>query len=340
MVETFQGTPQQWDTFVRAQPGWTHFHLWGWKAVIERVFGHECIYLAHKDETGRLTGVLPLVRVRGLFGHFLVSMPFLNYGGPLGSDAAVIRLVEHASELARRKRVKLLELRSRSPLPIEMPVSHRKLTVLLDLQAGNPEATWKQFEPKIRTQVRRSMKDGATMRFGNQELDPFFSVFSTHMRELGTPTQSRRFFETILEVFPEDTWFGSVYLNDVVVASGCGFKWGTEFEMTWSSALPAYKQLRPNMLLFWSFMERAAKEGCNLFNFGRSTPGSGTHEFKLKWDGARDEPLWWYGLSRQPGESATPSPKDERYAWGPRLWKKLPDKVATAIGPKIVQYIP
>ena len=89
-VTSFTGADATWDAFVRAAPGWTHFHLIGWKNVIERVFGHECIYLAASDDSGRLAGVLPLVRVKSMvFGHFLVSMPFLNYGGPLGGDAAV-----------------------------------------------------------------------------------------------------------------------------------------------------------------------------------------------------------------------------------------------------------
>ena len=36
----------------------------------------------------------------------------------------------------------------------------------------------------------------------------------------------------------------------------------------------------------------------------------------------------------------TPSPDDAAYAWGPRLWKRLPLPVATALGPRIVKYIP
>ena len=84
-VAPFDGAPAAWDAFVRAAPGWSHFHLWGWKTVVERTHGHECIYLAARAGDGRLEGVLPLVRVRSrLFGHYLVSMPFVNYGGPLG----------------------------------------------------------------------------------------------------------------------------------------------------------------------------------------------------------------------------------------------------------------
>src|SRR6266700_966821 len=81
-VEVFAGPGAEWDACVQTASGWTHFHRWGWKAVIERVFGHECLYLAARDAGGHVAAVLPLVQVRSfLFGDYLVSMPFVNYEG-------------------------------------------------------------------------------------------------------------------------------------------------------------------------------------------------------------------------------------------------------------------
>lgn len=334
----YTGTAGEWDDFVRRQLGWTHFHLYGWRTIYEEVAGHECRYLAVRDAAGALAGVLPLVRVRSvLFGHYLVSQPFVNYGGPLGSDAAIRALAAAAVERARADGVKLLELRSRGPLPIDLPVSHRKITVVLDLPAGNPDALLKQFESKLRSQIRRPQKEGVTVRFGADQVGAFFKVFAAHMRDLGTPTQPRRLFETIAEVFP-DAWFGCAYFGDQPVACGAGFRWGNEFEMTWASSLYAYNKLSPNMLLYWSFMERAIAEGATLFNFGRCSPGVGTHRFKRQW-GSRDEQLHWYQYPTG-GAAATPSPDEGAYSWGPKLWRKLPLPVATALGPWIVRSIP
>jgi len=53
-----------------------------------------------------------------------------------------------------------------------------------------------------------------------------------------------------------------------------------------------------------------------------------------------DEPLWWYQHVPGGGEAATPSPDDSAYSWGPRIWKKLPLPLATALGPRIVRGIP
>ena len=338
-IERFEGAAKDWDRFVKRQPGHTHFHLIGWKSVVEQVFGHECIYLSARDLSGSLCGILPMVRVRSrMFGHYVVSMPFVNYGGPLGTSEAVSALAEDAARLAREDDVKLLELRSRVELPVSLRASHRKVTTVLDIPEGGSKALWDSLNTKLRTKVRRPKKAGVEVQFGLDQVEPFFAVYSEHMRDLGTPTQSLQLFKALAEQFPEDCWCACARLKGRVVAGGLGFRWADEFEVTWASALPEFNRLRPNTLLFWSFMERAADEGCTLFNFGRSTPGAGTHAFKQQW-GSRDEQLWWYGLSADE-EVTTPSPDSGPYSWGPRIWKKLPASVATAIGPRISRYLP
>jgi serine/alanine adding enzyme len=328
----------EWDDFASRQRGYTHFHRLGWRTVIQRVFGHECIYMMARGAQGELVGILPLVRVRSrLFGHYLVSMPFLNYGGPLGTDAGVQALVSEAEALAREGHVTLLELRSRVPLNIPLQASHRKVTVVLNLPAQTG-SLFKQFDSKLRSQIRRAQKEGVRVEFGLEQLKPFFAVFARHMRDLGTPTQSLGLFREIADQFPEDCWFACAYLNGKPIAGGCGFRFGDEFEMSWASSLRVYNRQAPNMLLYWACMERAIECGVKRFNFGRCTPGGGTHRFKMQW-GGQEEPLWWYGRGATP-QATTPSPQDARFRFGPWVWRRLPTSIATAAGPAIVRYIP
>jgi serine/alanine adding enzyme len=337
-VERYSAGAAEWDAFAESQRGFTHFHRYGWRRVMERVFRHECLYLATRDERDALTGVLPLVRVRSIvFGHYLVSMPFLNYGGPLGDDDSIRTLAAEAIRIADRTGAKLLEFRSRVPLDIGLPVSHRKVTVVRQLPA-TPGELFAQFDAKLRSQIRRPQKAGVTVSFGAGEVDSFFAVFSHHMRDLGTPTQPRALFREIAAVFPNDAWFACAYLDGRPVAAGSGFRFGDEFEMTWASSLRANNRESPNMLLYHACMERAIGDGVKRFNFGRCTPGQGTHRFKLQWGGA-DEPLWWYGHAAS-ASVTTPSPASAAYRWGPRIWSRLPHRVATSIGPSIVRYLP
>jgi FemAB-related protein (PEP-CTERM system-associated) len=336
-VRPFDGSARQWDDFGQAHRGWTAFHRLAWRDVIGQALGHRTEYCA-AWRGDRLEAILPLVRVESaLFGRYLVSVPFVNYGGPLGTEEGVEALARHASELARAQRAKLLELRSRVELPIDLPVSHRKVTVVLDL-ATSPELLMKAFPAKLRSQVRRPFKEGLTVRHGADQLDGFYQVFSRHMRDLGTPVMPRRFFEAIRDHLGADAWFACAYLADRPVAGGVALRWGQELEITWASALVEFNRISANMGLYWSLMERAIEQGITLFNFGRCTPGSGTHRYKLQW-GGRDETLWWYQTSRS-GATGTPSPDAGAYSWGPRLWKRLPLPVANWIGPKIVRSIP
>lgn len=338
-VGPFEGPAAEWDDFARGQGGATHCHRHAWRDVIGETFGHQCLWLAARDPAGRLAGVLPLVRVRSiLFGHYLVSLPFLNYGGPIGAPEAVRALADRAAALARGAGAKLLELRNRSEQPLSLPASHRKVTVVVDLP-DTAEDLLRVFPSKLRSQVRRPFKENLEVTFGPDQVGPFHQVFARHMRDLGTPALPRRFFETVARVFGTDAWFGTAWLGGRPVAAGAGLVFDGEFEMTWAAALSEWNRISANMGLYWRFMERAVEQGLRRFNFGRCTPGGSTHRFKRQW-GGRDEQLWWYQWAPGGGPAATPSPDAGAWSWGPRLWKRLPLPVATWLGPRIVRSIP
>src|SRR5689334_20445932 len=72
----------EWDAFVSRHPDASAYHYAGWARLIARACALDARLLAVR--TGeRVTGVLPLVRMRTLVGRFVVSLPFLNAGGVL-----------------------------------------------------------------------------------------------------------------------------------------------------------------------------------------------------------------------------------------------------------------
>ncbi len=335
---------QEWDAFVEAAPHGSFCHLSGWHDVMADVMGRRPHFLAARDTEGALAGVLPLVEVKSLlFGHYLVSMPYLNYGGPLGETGARQVLGRAAVETARERGVDLLELRSRSLAGDDAPaegltLNRRKVTVVLALPSES-ETLWEDgLRSKVRSQVRRPMKAGLEVRFGPGEVDAFYRVFECHMRDLGTPVLPRRLFQVLPDVFGDRVRFAVVYRDGAPVAGGCGFRFGGEFEMTWASSLREHSRVAPNMLLYWGMMERAIEEGAEAFNFGRCTPGEGTHRFKLQW-GGEDEPLDWTVWSPG-GALATPNPDQARYGLAVRLWQRIPVPAARVLGPPLARRIP
>lgn len=324
----------EWDHFVRAADGGTFAHLAGWESVFGSVMCHPTTYLTVRGPDGRLAGILPLVEFRSrIFGSRIISVPYLNDGGALGEPGAIRSLISYARELAERRSA-ALELRCR-----ENPVPHdgepRKVTVLLDLP-GDPEVLWKRLPSKLRSQVRRPQKAGMTTRFGPAELPAFYDVWSRNMRDLGTPVLPRRFFDAAAAAFPDELIVGCVYRGDVPVAAGAGFLFQGEFEITWASSLREHNRDAPNMLLYWSFMETVIERGATVFNFGRCTPGEGTHRFKLQW-GGESVPLQWIN---EPEEDSSDGGPGRIARLGSSAWQRLPVSVANMIGPTVARQLP
>lgn len=329
----------RWDAFVGAQAGSTFCHQAGWRDVMSRALRHDTRLFVATDEHGEWGGVLPLVQVNTVLGRYSISMPFMNDGGPLGDSDAVAALVEHAVVDARQSGVKLLELRSRFPLPGRVIAADRKIGVHLRLPA-TVEDLWKTtFKAKLRSQVRRPTKEGMTARSGADQIDAFYAVFARNMRDLGTPVLPRLFFETLLDVFGSSVSFTGVYTaQGIPAAAACCLSWRNEVEVTWASSLRELNHLSPNMLLYAQLMEAAIGQGARVFNFGRCTPGSATHKFKLQW-GGEDVPLPWPSWSPN-GDGAAPSPDKPLFRVATGVWRRLPMAVANRVGPLLSRHLP
>ena len=338
VVEAFTGTDEEWDTFLATQPGATFCHLSAWRTIMRDVFGHQPVYLAARDAAGALCGVLPLVQVRSrLFGSYLISMPFLNDGGPLGDAAACQALLAAAEDEATRRGVDLLEIRTRHALPSALAVSARKITSLLELPS-TPDALWNRFPSKLRSQIRRPQKEGMTVRFGDGERSAFYDVFARKMRELGTPVLPEKFFAECARRLAGSIEFAVVYWHDVPVAAGCGFAYNGEFEITWAGALREFNAQSPNMLLYWSLMARMIDRGMRVFNFGRCTPNGPTHRFKRQWNPVEITLPWLQSSSR--GVAAPPSPDRPLFRAATAAWRRLPLPITNTLGPFIARSLP
>jgi len=190
----------------------------------------------------------------------------------------------------------------------------------------------------LRSQIRRPQKDGCVARVGGrEELDAFYRVFAENMRDLGTPVYGKRFFRRILERLP-DVLIGVVHHGATPIAAGLLLRVHDRVHIQWASSLKRYNRMSPNMLLYWTLLEQACQQGCEEFDFGRSSPDSGTFRFKEQW-GAAPAPLSWdYWL--RPGASVPElDATNPRYAFAVRVWQHLPLVVANSCGPWIRKYV-
>ncbi len=334
----------EWNAYVHTHPHATAAHLFEWKKVIENTYGHETAYLMAVQ--GRVRGLVPLVHLKHfLFGNELVSMPFLDTGGILGNDPATEQaLWAEASRFAQSKGAKALELRSPAPLHLEVfpeedapAVRTDKARMLLPLPPSSEELS-ASFKSKLRSQIRKPVKQGIQALVGGKELlHEFYRVFSVNMRELGSPVHAKALFSNILDAFPEKARL--VLVRDprgTPLAGGLILGFKKTLLNPWASSLRQYSSLSPNMLLYWQMLAHACEQSYDTFDFGRSSRSDGTYRFKAQW-GAKDLPLYWYRLSLQ-GNSRDPG-QSRLFQKASQCWKRLPVPVANFLGPSIRKHI-
>jgi FemAB-related protein (PEP-CTERM system-associated) len=312
-----------------------------WLRVLEQGLGH-VPYCLEVTEDGKTRGLLPLAYVRSLlFGRFLVSLPYLNYGGVLADDDQTAGLLlDEAVKLAERLSVRYLELRH------EQLVEHPALTERLSSKVhmrlalpATPGQLWDHIPGKARNQVRKGQKSGLTVAWGGEELLPeFYDVFSRNMRDLGTPVYGRGLFAATLRTFPGRAELCVVRAEGVPAAAALLLHgWGVT-EVPSASALRRFNPSCANMLMYWHLLERTVQRGQQVFDFGRSTRESNTYRFKTQW-GAEPAPAeWQYCLRR--GAVGDMRPESPRYRRFVRIWQRLPVALTRLLGPWIVRGIP
>jgi hypothetical protein len=106
-----------------------------------------------------------------------------------------------------------------------------------------------------------------------------------------------------------------------------------------ASSLRDYNRFSPNMMLYWELLKLAIEKGYSCFDFGRSTPGEGTHKFKQQW-GARQHQLYWYYWLREGHSLPELSPDNPMYKLAISLWQKLPVWFTQIISPSIIRNLP
>jgi FemAB-related protein (PEP-CTERM system-associated) len=199
---------------------------------------------------------------------------------------------------------------------------------------------WKSLDRKVRNQVRKAQKEGLVTESGGAGLvKDFYRVFARNMRDLGTPVYSTRLFFETLRAFPDAARVHVVRHQGVPIAGAVSVHFRDTILVPWASALREYRHLCPNMLLYWHMLEGAIEAGARTFDFGRSSVGGGTHQFKQQW-GARESILHWeYALLRN-GEIPDHGPQSRKFGAAVETWKRLPLWLANRVGPAIVRHIP
>ncbi|RMH08936.1 MAG: FemAB family PEP-CTERM system-associated protein [Nitrospirae bacterium] len=330
-----------WDHFVSSHPQASVYHLSVWRHIVARACGKPW-YVVGVIEDGRVRGGIPFVHMKSaLFGNFLVSMPYVNYGGLLVEHESLVQpILDESVRLAQRVAARHIELRHLQDYCPTWPSRTEKVSMWLDLPPTS-EALFQRFKPKLRSQIRKGEKNGLHVREGGIELlDDFYAVFAQNMRDLGTPVYNKLFFQLILEAFPKSARLMVVTdAHSLPIAGGFLLGFRNRLEIPWASSLRQYNRLQSNMWLYWHCLRYGCEQGYEIFDFGRSTVGSSTFKFKKQWGAVPVKHYWHYWLE---GSHKLPrlNPDNPKFRLAITLWRHLPVSVTRLVGPAIARHLP
>ena len=325
--------PSDWDDFVLSRDDSAFFHRSAWRTVAQQAFGHTPHFLEAR-RAGALAAVLPLVEVKSrIFGHSLISNAFCVGGGPLAvDDDALAEILDQAAQLGRKLGVDYVELR-------DTPRADGWIA-RGDLYAGfareipaDEEANMNWIPKKQRAVVRkaRTMDLEVTV---DPNVDDFFGLYATTMRDHGTPALSRRFFATLARTFGADCEVLTIRKGGRPVSSVLSYYYKDAVLPYYTGSHRDARILGSNDLMYWAVMRRAVERGYKVFDFGRSKVGTGPFAFKKNW-GFEPRPITHQFLTVKAADTPNLNPTNPKYAVMIQTWRRLPVPVATAISPFI-----
>ena len=328
----------QWDDFVQNHPGGTFFHLFGWKRVLEEGVGFATPFLIAR-RGAQVTGVLPLAHTKSwLFGNALVSLPFCVRGGVLaGDDASRDALIAYACQLADTHRVEHLELRHAERQAPSLACKAERYVNFSRAILPSVDDNLKAIPRKQRAVVRKGIADGLISREGH-DLENFFRIYATSVRNLGTPVFPKRYFRALLDTFADRIRITTVSHGEQPLSSVLSFLYQGTVLPYYGGGLPAARLHKAYDFMYWEVMRTACEAGYTTFDYGRSKIGSGAYAFKKNW-GFEPEPLRYeYHLVRR---TALPdlNPANPRFALAVEVWKKLPLSLANLLGGRISPWL-
>ena len=332
---------ERWDDFVLAHPEGTLCHLWAWQRIVDRTFGHPNESLVCEEED-RVVAILPLFLVNTwLSGKILVSSPLAVYGGILAAkQEAGHMLLEAAIQRARDLSVDYLELRQVRAIGDDSRLNRQNLYVTFIQELFEDlEENYQRLPRDTRRMIRLGIKHGLIATWEDTNLTDFYNIYSTNVRNLGTPVFPRSLFRHCQEELGDRCKILIVRHYGKPASGVMTFLYKDRVLPYYGGSYPGYKRMAVNNFMYWQIIKWGNENGFRIFDFGRSKKGTGAFHFKESWNmqcldlGYQDCLI---KLRRMPGLN----PLNPKYRPLIALWKWLPLGVANLVGPWITRGIP
>jgi len=294
------------------------FHSPSWIQVLTDTYGWEASAYVIVDEAGEPCAGIPLCRIADMFGERIVALPFSDYCDPLIRDAESWRvLIEKL--LPEQVPIKLRCLHN------DVPLSDKRFSLVkqatwhrLDLRP-NLEALWKTMHDSTHRAIRKSEREGLTVRMAESE--PELRVFfEMHLKirkyKYGLLAQPYSFLQNIWRHFvePQHGFLMLAIHEDKIVAGDFFLEWKDTLYYKFNASLQDDLSHRPNDLLIWHGIQEGKKRGLTYLDFGLSDiDQEGLIRYKRKF-GAEEKTISF--LNHSPNGGPTRAQKEMKELLG------------------------
>jgi FemAB-related protein (PEP-CTERM system-associated) len=325
---------QTWDNYVLNHPAGTLFHLTAWKNVIEKTFNHKSTYVTAENQN-KICGIFPMFEIKSLlFGHFFISIPFAEIGGPLTDSPDIDQsLITKASKITHSHNAQYLEIRNRKEIP-NLKTKSLYYNFRKKISSDHDE-NLKAIPRKSRAMVRNAIKKNLVSETGHHLLPEFYKILALNYHRLGTPIFPKKFFKNFLSEYKENADILVVKTEkNELAAAVLFFIYKDQMVPYYAGSDFTYRQLGPNDFLYWELMKLAVKKKCTMFDFGRSKEGTGSFSFKKHW-GFTPQPLAYQYYLAKAKDIPNLSPANPKYQKKIQMWQNMPHGLTKFLGPFI-----
>lgn len=322
-----------WDRYVRSHSEGHPFHLSYWKSSLEKAFGFSPVYIYAQDQSGNITGVLPVMEVRSIItGRRLSSLPFSFCCGPLADSPEVVAsLLRRAIEVFELGKFSYLEIKSDHDFNLPdvglVPSMNLYYHYILDL-GNSADQLFHLFHPSmIQRAIRKAQREGVEIVTDNsrQALEIFYRMNCLTCKKHGIPPAPLEYFSLLLDSSSSDerVFLHLAKLGGEHISANVYSTFRDRIYYLYGASDEKFHRYRANQLLLWHLAEWGIENGYSYLYLGRaSSDNMGLRDYKIRWH-SREIPLCYYYYPHVRGVGAVDRGK-MKVRFVRSIWKRLP----------------
>jgi len=335
---------QKRDNYLQRKNGTTFVDDARWPEFMKTHYNFDQ-FRSVSEQNDKIDGAITLTLANHtIFGKYLVTAPFANYGGFYFENQQSLNcLVQYSEKICAEHDANYVVLRhiyGHADLPSGWKKNDIYATYIIDLENDPDEIFHNSIKKRARRDVNKALRESFQIKFGTYNLvDDFWNTITRSMQELGSPYHSKKYLTDLFDIWGMDAQIGVAYTQEGEPFGCCLLMFHKETAvLLHANILQKFRAMCSGDFLYWSVISECCKQGFSHLDMGRSLIGSGNEKYKLKWKPTVYPLHYWYYLKE--GESIPNiNQGNPKYRIPREIWKRLPLFVQKNLGPYMISGI-